>query len=458
MSGNIIPSSGDVPAMVQKSLAGIRHLRVVVAVHHRPILLSFVLILIVLKGPMLLVQPRLWAEESFYLAYALKHSVFDGLLWSRESIGYYMLTANAPAVIAALVAKKISLEYAPFVTTYFSLIVQVTPFAILVYGKSHLFRNRVLMTIACVLMLVPATNFGEIWFNTINAKNWTGLVAFIILFEDTSKWSKRKTWFFRWVLLFCGLSGPYAAVLAPIFALSYFVYRERERLIQAGILAGCCLIDVALFIFEVHAGGAAHRTEVFTWDSAVVNVFYFQASWAFLGEKSPQFCNFFGLSDAIQKSQAVPRGGQVITAAWFCMLVMTAFVTTFWTKKKTLSEQSLLIAAFLLFASFTARTAFLGVPSNRYASLPGLALLLLVLTAWDHHPLVVVRTLALLLIACSIWNGVSDYRNFFLRVSPGEPVWSEEVKKWRADPSYAPRLWPLGWPPLDWKPDMRKRK
>jgi hypothetical protein len=365
---------------------------------------------------------------------------------------------NAPAVIAAFVAKKFGLEYAPFVTTYFSFVVQVLPFVILVYGKSHLFRNRSLVTIGCLLMLVPATNFGEIWFTIIHTKNWIGLAAFIILFEDMSEWSTRKTWFFRWLVLFCGLSGPYAAVLAPIFALSYFVYRERERLIQAGILAGCCLIDLALLIFEVHAGGAGQRTAVFTWDSAVVNVFCFQFVCAFLGEKSLEFCKLFGLSDAIQKSQAVPRGGQVITAAWFCMLVMAAFVTTFWTKKKRLSEETLLIVSFLLFASFTARTALLGVPSNRYASLPGLALLLLVQTAWDHHSRVVVRGLALLLITCSLWNGVSDYRKFFLGVSPGEPVWSEEVKKWRADPSYAPAVWPIGWPPLDWKPDVRKRK
>src|SRR5205085_6484915 len=162
----------------------------------------------------------------------------------------------------------------------------------------------------------------------------------------------------------------------------------------------------------VHAGGAGLRTKVFTWDSATVNVFYFQGVWAFLGEKSMSLCKHVGLRHAIQKSYAVPRGGPVITAAWFCMLVMAAFVITFWTKKKTLSEQTLLIASFLLFASFTARTALLGVPSNRYASLPGLALLLLVLSAWDQHSRVVVRALALLLITCSLWNGVSDYRKF----------------------------------------------
>jgi hypothetical protein len=428
------------------------------AAHYRPILLSLIVLLIALKAPMVLVRPRLWAEESFYLAYALKHSVLKSLLWSRASIGYYLLTANVPAVIAAIVAKSFGLEYAPFVTTYFSFAVQMMPFAILIYGKSRLFHSRFLVAIGCIVMLLPATTSGEIWFTIIHTKNWTGLAAFIILFEDMSQWSNRKTWFFRWMLLCCGLSGPYAAVLAPIFALSYFVYRERERLVQAGILGGCCLIDLALLIFEVHAGGAGLRTKVFTWDSAVVNIFYFQAVWAFLGEKSMKLCKLFGLADAIQKSYAVPRGGQVITAAQFCLLAVAVFINTFWTKKKILSEQTLLIASFLLFASFTARTALVGIPSTRYASLPGLALLLLLVSAWDRHSQVVVRVLAVLLVTCALWHGIVDYRKFFDRMSPSAPVWRDEVQKWRTNPSYAPAVWPIGWPPLDWKPDLRKRK
>jgi hypothetical protein len=75
-----------------------------------------------------------------------------------------MLTANVPAVIAAIVSKNFSLEYAPFVTTYFSLGVQVLPFVILVYGKSHLLRDRLLVSIGCLLMLFRpqiSENFGS---------------------------------------------------------------------------------------------------------------------------------------------------------------------------------------------------------------------------------------------------------------------------------------------------------
>ncbi len=406
---------------------------------------------------MLLVHPRIWAEESFYLAYALKHSILKGLLWSRPSLGYYLLTANLPAVIAALVSKTIGLEYAPLVTTYFSFAVQILPFAILIYGRSHLFRTRFLVSTGCLLMLVPATNYGEIWFTILHTKNWTGLAALIILFEDMSGWSNRKTWLFRWIVLFSGLSGPYAPVLAPVFVLSYFLYRERERLVQAGILAACCLIDLGLFIYEIHLGTEGIRSQAFTWDSAVVNVFYFQVVSAFLGDKSMHFCRFFGLTDAVLKSFAVPRGGQVITAAWFCMLAVAISVRTFWAKKRA-AEQILLIATFLLFAAFTARTALLGIPSTRYASLPALAFLLLVLSAWDGHPRPAVRAVAAFLLGCSLAWGSIEYRNYFLETSAAEPAWHDEVQKWRKNASYAPAIWPHGWPPLDWKPDLSKRK
>jgi hypothetical protein len=144
----------------------------------------------------------------------------------------------------------------------------------------------------------------------MNAKNWTGLAAFIILFEDMSGWSNRKVWLFRCVVLFCGLSGPYAAILAPIFALSYFFYPEGERLVQSGILAGCCLIDLGLFLFEMQAGGAGPRMGVFTCDSAIVKCLLFSGRLGVHGRKSIEFCSRFGLADAIHKSYAVWNGAR----------------------------------------------------------------------------------------------------------------------------------------------------
>src|SRR5438552_17196544 len=108
----------------------------------RLILFSVVFVLMVLKGPDLLIHPRVWAEEVVYLNYALTHSIWSSLFYSKPSQGYYLLTANVPSVLSAMVSKTLGLVYAPLVTTYFSFVIQLVPFLVLLYGNSHLFRPR----------------------------------------------------------------------------------------------------------------------------------------------------------------------------------------------------------------------------------------------------------------------------------------------------------------------------
>jgi hypothetical protein len=432
--------------------------------YYRPLLLLAVAVLMALKGPGLLLHPRIWAEEVYYLNDALTHGFWHNLIYSKPSVGYYLLTANIPIIGAAIVSKTIGLEYAPFVTTYFSFLVQLLPFAILIYGKSHLFRTRLLVAAGCFLILLAPTTSGEIWLTSIHTKSWTGLAAFVILFEDMSAWSKKRTILFRFIILFCGLSGPYAAILFPIFTLSYFVYRERERLVQASILAACCLIHLCFYVIEAHSGMTAIRNHAFSIDSAVVNVFFCQIVWAFLGEHSFAFCKeVLHLGGALQRSFAVPRSGRVLMAAGFCTAMMLTLFVIFWNRKLR-SQQSLLLVSFLLFAAFTAKTALNGIPHNRYTLLPSLAVLLFILCA-ENSSSIAVRTLATLLLACSLYSGVRDYRKFWLEFSAGEPVWSDEVQKWKQDKSYNPVVWPIWWKGLDsysaahtlnWHPDVRK--
>jgi glycerol-3-phosphate acyltransferase PlsY len=196
---------------------------------------------------------------------------------------------------------------------------------------------------------------------------------------------------------------------------------------------------------------------MFTFDSAVVNVFYDQVVWAFLGSRSWVFCKFFGLSDAVQEASATPRGAPVVLAAWFCGFAIFFLIWTFWNRRMR-SEQTLATAIFLLFAAFTARTALLGIPGGRYASLPGLATLLIILCSWNDNPNRILRAFAAMLLALALWSGLRDYGNFFKEVSPGQPAWSAEVQKWRTNESYAPAVWPSVWPPLDWKPPLSKRR
>ena len=418
-------------------------------------MLGVVLVLMVLKGPWLLTHPRLWAEDALYLNFALTHNMWDSFIYSKPSVGYYLLTANVLIILAATASKAFGLVYAPTVITYFSFLIQFIPFFVLLYGKSHLFRNRLLVIVGCILILLAPTTGGEVWLSTIHTKSWTGLAAFILLFEDVSEWSKRKVWLFRVFVLFLGLSGPYAAILSPIFFLSSFLYKEREKAFYAAILGGCCLLHLAVAIHEIQDGTMAMRTDSYTPDSAIVNVFVFQVAWAFLGEHTLAFCNSrLGLADSIHKSMAVPRIGSVVLAAWFCALTTLLYLRTFWTRLR--SEQAILVATFLLMAVFTARTALDGIPYSRYALLPGLALLLLLLDQWNGG-YSWKRFPAAVLLACSVFSGIRDYQSFWIRYSAGQPSWPSEVEKWRKDRDYSPAVWPSSWPGhLDWHPEHRK--
>ncbi len=313
-------------------------------------------------------------------------------------------------------------------------------------------------------MLLAPTASGEIFFTVVHTKSWTGLAAFVILFEDMSLWSRKQVWAFRSLLLFCGLSGPYAGIIFPIFLLSYFVYHERERIVHASILAACCAVHLCFYIVEARSGTAGMRSHGFTIDSAVVNVFYYQVVWPFFGEHSFAFCRrIFHLGGAIVRSSAVPRSGRVFLAAGLCGVLTLSFFATFWSRKSR-SQQSLLLASFLLFAVFTAATALNGIPHNRYTLLPGLAIVLFVLCA-EKSPQIIVSVLATLALACALCSGVYDYRKFWIEFSAGEPSWSGEVQKWRQDKSYNPIVWPVTWNgldgypdahTLDWHPDTRR--
>src|SRR5690349_8976709 len=67
VSANSFLSRADTAASaaIQGSGFVLRRSSLALVAHYRPILLSLVVLLIVLKAPMLLVRPRLWAEESF---------------------------------------------------------------------------------------------------------------------------------------------------------------------------------------------------------------------------------------------------------------------------------------------------------------------------------------------------------------------------------------------------------
>jgi hypothetical protein len=193
------------------------------------------------------------------------------------------------------------------------------------------------------------------------------------------------------------------------------------------------------------------RTADFTLDSAAVNVFVYQVLHSILGTHAiPVAKHYLGLTDVLRSATQVPRGRTVIVPALLCAAAIAVLLKLFWSKLR--SPQTLLVASFLLFAAFTAVTALWGLPHNRYATLPGLSLLLLPLSMWNNGS-GRRRLLAVALLGCAFYSGIRDYPKFWIEMSQGQPPWSSEVQKWRRDTSYSPLVWP-DWfnAHLEWHP------
>jgi hypothetical protein len=131
------------------------------------------LLLIFLRAPAILLTGRFWAEEGkIYFLDARLRSWWDALLASR--MGYY----SGWTKLAALTATAVPLEWAPMVTVYAALAVQLMVVWFVV--RSDAFAGPVarVLAVAAVLLAVPS---AEVWLNTANSQFHFALGAAVLL-------------------------------------------------------------------------------------------------------------------------------------------------------------------------------------------------------------------------------------------------------------------------------------
>jgi hypothetical protein len=147
----------------------------------RFIILAFIVFLIIYRSPELFIHPRLWAEEgTIFFKYIYENSFIDGLLMiPRYTAGYYSLSINTPITIFT---HLLPIEYIPTATTYFSFLILLIPFVIILWGNSYLWDTLYKKILACLILLVtPSALTPEIWLNTINLQVYYGMSSLIIL-------------------------------------------------------------------------------------------------------------------------------------------------------------------------------------------------------------------------------------------------------------------------------------
>jgi hypothetical protein len=115
-------------------------------------------LLMFLRAPALLTRPRFWAEEgTVWFQHAITHPPVANLLFVFAESGYYIFSTNVTALLASITKNVAGLEYAPAATTYFSALIQLVPFLLILGFKSHLFDSSWKSALGCLVLLCAPT-------------------------------------------------------------------------------------------------------------------------------------------------------------------------------------------------------------------------------------------------------------------------------------------------------------
>jgi len=399
------------------------------------------------RTPSLFTQPRFWAEEGqefFSQAQTYAHTA----LWYRGltgiHIGYFSIWPNIATTFAA---NLVPLEHAPAVTTLLALTVQLVPVAIILWGRSVLWRTYP-QKLACILIVVFAPLSSEIWLTTTNSQFHFGLITFLILVAETGRTSVGR-WLYRVPLVLAGLTGPLSCFLSPLFALKAVAKKETERIVQAVILLICAVIQLTILWLSMGSEPTLAKRlgaidlpllSSIVWTQSIGLVLFglTAAKW---------------LAGVITTARAT--GGFESSAIGLGLMVLEATVLTYVSAGRTVRERVELVGSYLILivpstlASLEVDKARLLNPGNaaRYFWVPNVIFLLMVADgvqrARDAAKVVRLTVLGVFLVGALAF-GLAEYREALL-VSDDWPKWRDEVRLWREQPARVVQVWPPGW-------------
>lgn len=393
--------------------------------------------LTVSRVPALLTHPRFWAEEAvLYFRYAANSTWYDAL--TATQYGYYSLFNNAAALLSA---NLVPLEYAPFVTAYLALFIQLVPHVLIWFGSSPCWSTEGRKLLASLVVLFVAQD-SEIWLNTINSQFHLCLITFLILIDESADARVPRNVACEALLVVSAFTGVVSCFLTPLFVYKALLRRRATYAVHALTLVAASCIHVAILVHSLTHNRIGGRFEGFSPGIFLSSLLGHVLGSTFLGSNNGGFLvsNYGGITTSL--------GGYETVACSLLVLSSAGLTWLLWRLGQSLPSEYRLyfVGSFVLVSVLSTLSSQHGRGGPRYAYATCVIFaLLLLLQALDSRQRAGWRWLAAAAVAIAIPVGAHGYWFNYRHYSDDWPQWSREIAKWRADANHPIAVHPPGW-------------
>lgn len=194
------------------------------------LVVSSYLALLILKAPILFIEPRFWAEDGLIYYLQARNLPTWQALWAMP-LGYLSLPPN----LAGVLAVQLPLKYAPYASLFVSLSVQVLVLVVVLIN-GYFKQQRLIQLLVLIIPIAIVASY-ETWLNPINSQVWLALIAALVLASPLQQLSFKQHLFNGAILVLASLSGVVAAFLTPLFVLRAFLERRWAWLVYAALVS-----------------------------------------------------------------------------------------------------------------------------------------------------------------------------------------------------------------------------
>jgi len=406
-----------------------------------------VIAVIMLRCPEILYQPRFWAEEGAFFAFA-----FNDGFWTNLFIPHYGYITLYNSLATSL-ATLFPLEVAPLVTTWMALLVQTSASAFLIWGHYRLLPC--LWQRVGVALLMQLLAYSGIWLNTLGAQFFLATITFCVLMYDDEKRPGSVQVLHGCILVISVLTGVISCFMVPAFLYKYLMTKTKAMAIYAGILLASLLLNGLVFIAALlrHDPEVGLRLVGNDLARLFIKLMSFQFAAPFFGHlflTTPKMEDtgfeirkfIFNLTEF----DSFRSESQVITflAGSIILLILIMLLI------KSFQNQEVKYIVILLVAVIPMSTLFSVQMSSgpRYTFVPSIVIGFFLASLLNNKEFThTAQSIAGVLLLLSLIFNSFEYRRSITETAYSNNwlPWKDEVRKWRQYNRYELAIWPPPW-------------